>query len=208
MSRFIRKKGSSANPDKPFLEFDKKDSEDRVFSLLSNKEDVIAIFPGASVNERKWGGNNYGLVAGRLHKQGYECIVLGSAGDKDDAGNIRIREPDAVDLTGRTALDEVAYILKKVRLLITADSGLMHIACAVGTPTVSLFGSGIEKKWAPRGEKHVVINKHLACSPCTRFGYTPRCKRGVECLSSISVEEVYEATSRLLERTCPSNVSL
>jgi ADP-heptose:LPS heptosyltransferase len=95
---------------------------------------------------------------------------------------------------------ETAAIISQLDLFATGDTGLMHIAYGVGTPTVSLFGAGIQKKWAPIGENHIAINKNLSCSPCTKFGYTPRCPYGVKCLSEITVEEVKEAVLKLLSR--------
>lgn len=155
--------------------------------------------------ERRWGGERYGEVARRFIKKGYRVIIVGSNTDKDDAQIIRNIAPEAKDLTGKTTLKDIAFLLKKCRLLITADSGLLHLAVGVGTPTVSLFGSGIENKWSPRGKRHRVINKHLPCSPCTRFGYTPGCKLSVRCMSYITVEEVYEMAVKLLEGQTPKN---
>lgn len=185
----------SFSHDEPFV-----DIEDNPASLDGHlSENTIAIFPGATVAERRWGGDRYGKVARVLIEKSYKVIIIGSKDDREDAAKIINIAPGAIDLTGKTTLKEVASILKRSKLLITADSGLLHLAVAVGTPTVSLFGSGIEKKWAPRGKRHRVINKHLACSPCTKFGYTPRCKLSVKCMSSITVEEVYEMAVKLLE---------
>jgi lipopolysaccharide heptosyltransferase II len=167
---------------------------------IKNNDEYIAIFPGASVKERRWGGEKYGQVAKVFQDRGYKIVIFGSHADTEDAAKIKEYADNSLDLTGKTFLKEVAAILKYCKLLITADSGLMHIAYAVGTSTVSLFGSGIEKKWAPRGKKFIVINKHLSCSPCTKFGYTPRCKRNVECLSSISVAEVIKAVEMILNQ--------
>ncbi|OGW02152.1 MAG: hypothetical protein A2Z59_03620 [Nitrospinae bacterium RIFCSPLOWO2_02_39_17] len=89
--------------------------------------------------------------------------------------------------------------LPKVSLLVTGDSGIMHIACGLGTPTVSLFGPGIENKWAPKGKNHIIINKRLFCSPCTKFGYTPSCPRDAECMRLITVDEVEDAVLKLLK---------
>jgi ADP-heptose:LPS heptosyltransferase len=159
---------------------------------------LAAVFPGASVRERRWGGRNFGATAAALDGRGYRVLILGARADSVEAAEIMRIAPQAVDLTGRTTLLECARVLKSCRLLVTADSGLMHVAAAMGTPTVSLFGAGILKKWAPRGKRHRVISRRLPCSPCTRFGYTPECKIGVKCLSEITVEEVVEAAVSLL----------
>jgi lipopolysaccharide heptosyltransferase II len=175
-------------------------SRSSLLKEIKNNEEYIAIFPGASVPERRWGGEKFGKVAKTLSDKGYKIVIFGSSADQVDAETIKRYADDCIDLTGKTNLRDVAVVLKMSKLLITADSGLMHIAYGVGTPAVSLFGSGIEKKWAPRGDNHIIINKHLECSPCTRFGYTPRCKRNVECLSSISVNEVIRAAEIILNR--------
>lgn len=180
-------------PDEPFMDVSNV-AYPRYLSDLRIHEKKIAIFPGASVRERKWGGDRFGKFAQALAERGYHVVILGSGAEKADAEAIRRHAVSCTDLTGRTSLRDVAALLKQCRLLITADSGLMHIAYGVGTPTVSLFGSGIEEKWAPRGKNHVVLNKRLPCSPCTKFGYTPPCKMNVECLSSISVDEVLKST--------------
>jgi len=188
---------SGFQEDDPFITMDKPFSA-HLLPLLKKDADIIAIFPGASVVERRWGGENFGQVAKTLQERGKEIVVLGSHDDRADADEIKKHAEDSIDLTGKTSLIDVASILKQCRLLITADSGIMHIAVAVGTPTVSLFGSGIQKKWAPRGKKHIVLNHRFVCSPCTRFGYTPQCKNNVNCLSSIAIDEVVQAADALL----------
>ena len=149
----------------------------------------VTIFPGATVKERRWGGENFGQVADALARNGYTTVVLGTQADREDARKVRKLVPQSIDLTGKTALKDAAQVLAHSRLLVTADSGMLHIAYGVGTPTVSLFGSGIEKKWAPPGRKNAVLNARLDCSPCTRFGYTPRCPKGNACLTSIRIKE-------------------
>ncbi|GBD97253.1 MAG TPA: glycosyltransferase family 9 protein [Nitrospirae bacterium] len=186
--------------EEPFLEI----PPESTFSLFTvpaeEKERIISIFPGASVDERRWGGDRFGKAARILNDKGYKIVLLGSSAEKADAAAIKQNTYGCIDLTGRTDLRDTALILKMSRLLLTADSGLMHIAYAVGTPTVSLFGAGMEKKWAPRGKHNIVLNKYLSCSPCTKFGYTPPCKRNVECLSSISVNEVVNAIENIPDK--------
>lgn len=190
------------NHEKPFIDIE--NSETSFDKYLS--ENTVAIFPGASVKERKWGGGKYGIFAKELIKRGYNVIIIGSKSDKDDAKEITGIAKGAIDLTGKTSLKVLASILKRCRLLITADSGILHLAVGVETATLSLFGSGIEKKWAPKGKRHRIINRHLPCSPCTKFGYTPRCKLGVRCMTSITVGEVYEMAVKLLnEQTVGSS---
>jgi ADP-heptose:LPS heptosyltransferase len=85
-------------------------------------------------------------------------------------------------------------------LLVSGDSGLLHIGVALGVPTVSLFGPGIAEKWAPRGEQHCVLNLQLPCSPCTLFGTTPPCEKQLACLSGVSVDTVFNAVKKQLQQ--------
>jgi ADP-heptose:LPS heptosyltransferase len=165
-----------------------------------DRKRLICVAPGASVPERRWGMDKFADVANHFAHKNYRIVLLGSAAEKNVLCRLAKEIKGAVDLSGKTPLPETAAVLKASRLLLTPDSGLLHVARAVGTPTVSLFGAGIEKKWAPRGKRHVVLNKHLPCSPCTKFGYTPKCPIGVQCLVQIGEREVIEAMESLLER--------
>ncbi|MBF0494754.1 MAG: glycosyltransferase family 9 protein [Candidatus Omnitrophica bacterium] len=171
------------------------------YQIKNKSKGIVSIFPGATVNERRWDINNFADVAKDLQASGYTVVLLGGAQDKSRAARIHNAAPGAIIAAARTSLEETAGIIKHSKLLITADSGLMHMAYALGTPTISLFGAGIEKKWAPIGAGHVVINKNLPCSPCTKFGYTPWCRKKVECLSAISAGEVLEAAATILARS-------
>jgi len=158
----------------------------------------VALFPGASIPERRWGSERFAELARRLHERGLPVVVVGGKGDVQTGYRI-VADGVGLNLAGRTTLAESAAVIARSRLLVTGDSGLLHIAVELRVPTVSLFGPGIEKKWAPRDACHVVLNKHLSCSPCTRFGYTPRCRIGARCLQLITVDEVEGAVSRILE---------
>ncbi|MBF0344288.1 MAG: glycosyltransferase family 9 protein [Nitrospirae bacterium] len=175
--------------DRPFIEPSVAIPAD--FSMA--RGDLVAIFPGASVRERRWGAQNYGEVASAISAQGYTPVIVGANSDRADAAEIVRRCGKCIDLTGKTTLMETAAVLGASRLLIGADSGLLHVAVGVGTPTVSIFGAGLEKKWAPRGKAHKVLNARVDCSPCTLFGYTPPCKNKIKCLTAISVDEVIGA---------------
>ena len=185
-------------PDESFVPVDSSGSGDIDSALTEfkkgkkGKKALVGIFAGATVNERRWGARNFGELTKELLEDGYGAVLLGGKVDLENSAAIReiSGAENVIDFTAKTTLAETAYILSQLDLLISGDSGLMHIAYGVGTPTVSLFGAGIEEKWAPQGKRHVAINKHLSCSPCTKFGYTPSCPIGVKCLRDITVEGV------------------
>lgn len=162
---------------------------------------AIALALQGGIRERTWEPEKFLDVARRAAARGLAVYCLGG---RRDASAARIREAcpagTMFDLSGRTTLLQSTALLSGCRLFIGTDSGLMHLAYAVGTPVVALFGAGIESKWAPRGSRARVLNRHLPCSPCTRFGYTPRCPIHVQCLRDITVDEVVRAAAELLPR--------
>lgn len=162
---------------------------------------LVGMFAGATVPERRWGVDRFARLAGILADSGRGIVLIGGRAEEAAARSIgsTLAPGSALALAGRTTLHETAAVIASLDLVVTGDSGILHLCAGIGTPTVSLFGAGIEAKWAPRGPGNAVINKGLSCSPCTTFGYTPRCPYGVECLRIISPEEVFEAAGRLLE---------
>ncbi len=186
--------------DKPFLEVSTETSHIvRPFLRPFSKKGFVALFPGGSIRERQWGAQRFHDVARKLANKGYGTVIVGGKEDIPAGRIIASERADAVDLCGKLSLSETAGVLQKASLLITGDSGIMHMAYGLGIKTLSLFGPGIRKKWAPRGRGNVVIEKNYPCSPCTRYGYTPRCRKGVECMNNITVEEVYQKAIELLE---------
>jgi ADP-heptose:LPS heptosyltransferase len=182
----------------PFLTIPTVDQE-TADNMLGNLRDVafVALFPGASIAERCWVTENFRQLAGRFVAEGLAVVVVGG---KEDiaAGRAIVDGLSALNLAGKTSLSETAGILKRSQLLVSGDSGVLHLGVGLGTPTVSLFGPGIAAKWAPRGERHAVIDHKLPCSPCTRFGTTPPCPIGAKCIQDITVDEVFMAAQELL----------
>lgn len=159
----------------------------------------IAIFPGASVNERRWGVSKFSQLVERLASRGIRSVIIGGKEDQLSAEAI-ISAASGLNLAGKTSISGTAAIIAGSRILVSGDSGVLHIGAGLGIPTVSLFGAGIAKKWAPWGDKHLVLNRNLACSPCTIFGTTLPCPYQVRCLAEIDVESVYKAVVALFDK--------
>lgn len=168
-----------------------------VFLRSLSGRDFVAIFPGASIPERRWNVERFRSVALQLQESGLDIVVVGGGGDLFAGGRI-CEAGAAINTAGKTNLLESAAIIRRAALLISGDSGILHLGVALGTPTVSLFGSGRAAKWAPRGDMHIVLNKNVECSPCTTFGTTPRCPYNCRCMDEITVEDVTGAAMRLL----------
>lgn len=159
----------------------------------------VVLFPGASIAERRWGEDRFRFLAQAIGKMGWQVVVVGSRDDCAAAAAICLGGVGH-DFSGKTTLAETAALIADADLLVSGDSGVLHLGVALGISTVSLFGSGIAEKWAPRGDRHRVLQLHLPCSPCTSFGTTPICTNHVACLTGISVDTVSNAVKKLLQQ--------
>jgi len=157
----------------------------------------VALFAGASVPEKKWPEERFRDLAKRCLALDVEVIIVGSKADYERAEAISAGMR-VLNLCGRTSLSETAAVLSMCSVLISGDSGLLHVAAALGRPTLSIFGPSSDLKWAPRGPNHVVVNRHLACSPCSRYGTIPDCPIGCRCMQDITADEVFDALRKLL----------
>ena len=108
-----------------------------------------------------------------------------------------------LDLTGALPLDDLAGLLAELDVLITGDTGPMHLAAGVGTPVVALFGPADPRRYGPRGSAHRIIRVDLPCSPCGQVRLPPeRCRGRVpDCMDGIQVRVVADAASDLLARS-------
>ena len=161
----------------------------------------VALTPGAGGRYRLWSPDRYAEVAQWLVSLGYAVVILGGADGTAAATRIADGLPhdQYLNLAGKTTLAQTAAMLSRARLSVSADTGVMHLAYAVGTPTVSLFGPGLHEKWAPPGSDHRIVRKGIFCSPCTAQGRVPRCPRKIACMRDIGTGEVTAAIATVLD---------
>lgn len=160
---------------------------------------AIAFMPGAEFGPSKqWPGKYFGELATRFKQQGYNVYVFGSQNDKPIGEEIvEASKNDAINLCGQTSLEEVVDLLSLAKVAITNDSGLMHIAAAVGRPVVAIYGAITPKFTPPLTDKKEIQYLGLNCSPC----WKKQCPYGhYNCLNNIEVNKVYESAQRLLEK--------
>ena len=113
-----------------------------------------------------------------------------------------------ISVIGQLSLDETASLIKRCKLFISNDTGLMHIATTVETPVIAIFGPTDQKRTAPYGKGNLVIRKNLECSPCYKFHIRKfKCKfNSVKCLNNISVEEVISACRNFIKKSANFSV--
>lgn len=134
---------------------------------LSGTAPFVALMPGAEFGPAKrWPPAHYAALAATLMQRGSAVALLGSAGDAPAGVAIAGLAPGVIDLCGRTALADAVDLLSAARLAVSNDSGLMHIAAAVGTPVVGLYGSTSPDDTPPLTTRRALLTRRLPCSPC------------------------------------------
>ncbi|NOY53564.1 MAG: glycosyltransferase family 9 protein [Deltaproteobacteria bacterium] len=149
----------------------------------------IVLNPGGDAVYKRWPAEYFASLADRLtERTGAEILIVGSEADRPVVERI-ISEMDhrPVDLAGKLSLPELAALFETCDLVVTNDTGPMHLAVAVGIPVVALFGPGKPGRYGPYGGEgfHHLLYHPVVCSPCTNFDCRDR-----DCLWSIRPEEV------------------
>ena len=161
---------------------------------------LLLVQPGARYALKVWPHERFADLADRLADR-FSCRILlgGDQREREIAEQIARKTRCAPKVVaGKFSLLQFAALVKRCALFVGSDGGAMHIAAAMGTPVVALFGPTYPRRWGPRGGPTQVIYKGLDCRAC----YHPTCLRGDDsCMQQITVDEVFAAASRMLERT-------
>jgi len=175
---------------------------------LGSQRPLVGVHPSGGRRVKQWEVARWGAVAARLQREfGATVLVTGSAADMPLARALASHlEPAPVDLTGRLSVREMLALVERLDLFLSPDTGPMHMACAVGTPSVSVFGPSDPVRYfsggsGAAGSRHVVVRQELWCSPCNLIRRPPAECGGAappECLQLVTVESVYREAARLL----------
>jgi len=164
----------------------------------------VVLCPGAEYGPAKrWPAQQFGALAAALGARGVLVWLLGSQGDApvcDDV--VQASHGAATSLAGKTTLDEAIELIAYADAIVSNDSGLMHIAAALGRPQVALYGSSSPEYTPPHSERARVVWLGIECSPC----FARECPLGhFRCMRELSVERVLEEIGHL--RVLPSGVA-
>lgn len=181
--------------------------DDRYFAsqLLGNKgikpsDFIIAFGPGFGKPTRGWYPQRWARLGDLLiDKYGAKIVLLGGIKEIELSSKIAyIMKNRSIIITGKTTIFQSAALLEQCHLLICNDSGLMHLATAVGTNIVALFGPGDYNRIKPYAnpDSFVIVNKKISCAPC----YKLECKDH-RCMKEITVENVFNAAETLISKT-------
>jgi 3-deoxy-D-manno-octulosonic-acid transferase/heptosyltransferase-1 len=161
-------------------------------------EPVVAINPGTKWKTKLWDAAKFSRLTDMVKEDQKSFVVFtGNQADKKEItkviSNVKNR---CVDFSGRTDLKELAALYEISRCVVSTDTGPMHLAAAVGTPVVALFGPTAPWRTGPFGEGHHVLRANLSCSPCFR----KKCD-SIACMRDISTQRVFKSVEKILERS-------
>lgn len=166
---------------------------------VGRSRQLIALAPGAAHFTKRWPEHHWTALARRLVELGNDVVVTGGPQDRE----LGARVASAAGAHGASAAGEFdlpgsGALLKRARALVAGDTGLMHLATAVGTPVTALFGPTVERfGFFPYHAKAAVVQRELSCRPCSAHG-GPACPLGHHrCLQDILPDEVMDALRRL-----------
>jgi lipopolysaccharide heptosyltransferase II len=157
----------------------------------------IVLNPGGDAVYKRWPAEYFASLGDLLVQRiGAQVLIVGGKKDRPIVERIRRQmRQNAVDLAGRLSLPELAALFETTDLVVSNDTGPMHLAAAVQTPVVALFGPGRPGRYAPYGSEgfHLLLHHPVVCSPCVDFECRDR-----DCLWSIRPEEVFEKVEERL----------
>lgn len=159
----------------------------------------VGLFPGAGWKLREWMPERFAAIGDRLVAQ-FNANVLVFGGQKEAElvqTVVDLMDAPAIPFAGNLQIRQLAAYIEQCDLFLTNDTGPMHIAAAVQTPTVSLFGPGNHIRFQPLGTMHQTIRHAVSCSPCKQF--TDKCKDNI-CMKGIAVDAVWQSISHALQQ--------
>ena len=166
---------------------------------LKNDKPIFALCPGAEFGpSKRWPAAYFAEVANKKLDEGYQVWMFGSKNDLPITDEIlKATNNRVINLAGKTSLDEAIDLLSLAEIVITNDSGLMHIAAALNKPLVAMYGSTSTKFTPPLGNKIEVLNLNLECSPC----FKRECPLGHwKCMKDLKPQMALDAIKKLEEK--------
>jgi len=181
----------------------------RLLAAAAGGRWLVGLAPGGGQNPleqiavKQWPASHYAQLLEQLASAYPVTVVL--LGDPQDvqvdgiARSLKASGTEVLNLKGRTSLRELAAVISHLDLLITNDSAPMHLAVALRTPVLALFGPTAAQALFPAGPHRLALQSPAPCSPCYPFGRFPGCPDPL-CMAALSVATVYEAATELLAR--------
>ena len=157
--------------------------------VVDPKKMLVAMHPGSGSRQKCWAVDHYAELILLLKKEmDAQILLISGQADTGIVEELRVKVRDNFILVDRLPLPILAAIIKRSNLFVGNDSGITHVAAAVGTPAITIFGPTDPIKWGPRGERVKILYKKYPCSPCS-FDTRRNCFSKI-CLKGVTVEDV------------------
>jgi ADP-heptose:LPS heptosyltransferase len=163
---------------------------------------IAAIHPGAGAAVKQWPAADWAIIAERLTQAGLRVVLTGGEGERGlTAAVAAAADVPVIDAAGQTTLGQLAALYRRCALVLGSDSGPLHLAVAVDTPTVHLYGPVPATKFGPWGDPtwHVVLTSPFPCVPCDRLDWPIAALPQHQCMVAIRPEAVWAAAEALLK---------
>lgn len=161
---------------------------------LDTKRPAIGLCIGSEYGgSKRWPAQRFAELSRELSRRGFDAWIFGGVNDGESARLIEEQSP-AINLVGRISLPEAIDLMAATRGVVTNDTGMMHVAAAIGTPLVAVYGATLPEWAPPLTDAAVVLETPIECRPCHR----PECPLGhLECLMRIGADRVIEGLGAL-----------
>jgi len=161
---------------------------------------IIAIHPFSLWRYKEWKTNEFVSLLDYLSiKHNCTVVITGSKEERKRVQEMIKRSKTKIfNLAGRTSIGTLPGIFQACKLFIGVDTGALHLAAAVGIPTIGIFGPSSPTNWAPRGNQHRVVSKRMLCVPCRQKGCDNREKS--RCLDELTLNEIKEVVNKHIEK--------
>ncbi|MBI4354775.1 MAG: lipopolysaccharide heptosyltransferase II, partial [Candidatus Omnitrophica bacterium] len=200
-------RAADITPDGTNLEVWPTDADEQAASRLlaeqqlDSRKPLIGLHPGGSVrwHTKRWPQERWAALCDRLADAGMQVVITGSASEQPLIEALRrLTRSNPAIVAGRTSLLELACLIRRCAVFVTHDSAPLHLAVAMGRPTVALFGPTDARRHAPPSPLVRALSKKVFCSPC----YSPRCRTITHaCMTRLSVDEVFDAVKQCASST-------
>lgn len=182
----------------PGLHYERHPKEnERIRDTIQGRPYVV-MHPAALMDTKRWAAERFAELGGLMTKRGWSVVLTCGPNEEPIVGQVAGELPKSIILFG-LSIPELAELIRGATLFIGNDSGPMHLAAAVGTPTIAVWGSSDSVRWRPWGVPHRVIQNPFECNPCP--GYNCLVAYSPLCIESVSTDQVSHAVRDLMRET-------
>ena len=168
--------------------------------LPTDAKDLLTVFPYGGTREKAWPAGRWAEIVRRLlDKNAGPVVLLGGKDSMRLAKDVlhAVNDSGVISLVGKLSLPQSVAVLSRSRIYVGCDTGVTHMAVALGLKSVVMFGPSDERKWGPPPGKGSAVFTRVPCRPCSIFGYIKRC-RTIDCMDRINQDQVWQAIEKEL----------